>query len=47
MKLVRKMVEVEDEQWQYLKDRAKKNGRTVSGEMRSILEGLKKRDKSK
>ena len=42
----RKCADVKDELWQYLKGRAKRNGRTVHGELNFLLEGLKKRDKA-
>jgi len=42
---MRKCIEVQEELWSYLKERAKRNGRTLPGELRSILENLRKRDK--
>ena len=42
----RKCADVKDELWQCLKERARRNGRTVHGELNYVLEGLKKRDKA-
>jgi hypothetical protein len=46
MKSIRKTVEVKPDLWDYLRSRAKRNGRTVYGEIGVILEALKKRDKN-